>query len=75
MRILTVADDASRDTYTDSLFSPAEAQTGTCTTRSTIYTANVAAALMVHQFTRWIRGMPLDHDLSLNLLSSELRVG
>ena len=30
--------------------------------------------LMVHQFTRWIRVLPLDNDASLNLLSSELVV-
>lgn len=74
MRILTAVDDQSRVAYGRSLFAPAEAQLGSCTSRSTIYTANIAAALMVHQFTRWIRGLPLDTDLSLNLLSSELTV-
>lgn len=74
MRILTASDDDSRSHYRSTLFSPAEAQTGSCTSRSTIYTANIAAALMVHQFTRWIRGLPLDSDLSCNLLGSELSV-
>jgi hypothetical protein len=27
---------------------------------------------MLHQFTRWLRGQPIDADLSLNLLASEL---
>ena len=75
MRILTASDADSRQTYEQSLFAASEAQAGSCTSRSTIYTANIAAALMVHQFTRWIRGLPLDRDLSLNLLSSELCVG
>ena len=74
MRILTASDSESRTAYGQTLFAPSEAQTGTCTSRSTIYTANIAAALMVHQFTRWLRGFPLDSDMSLNLLSSELSV-
>ena len=74
MRILTASDSESCRAYGQTLFAPSEAQTGTCTSRSTIYTANIAAALMVHQFTRWLRGFPLDSDLSLNLLSSELSV-
>ena len=74
MRVLTATDVDSRMAYGQTLFARSEAQAGTCTSRSTIYTANVAAALMVHQFTRWIRGLPLDNDASLNLLSSELVV-
>lgn len=74
IRVLTAADDSSRTAYRNSLFAPTEAQTGSCTARSTIYAANIAAALMVHQFTRWVRRLPLDDDLSLNLLSSELSV-
>ena len=29
---------------------------------------------MVHQFTRWLRGMPVDRDTSLNLLAGEWSV-
>jgi hypothetical protein len=29
---------------------------------------------MLHQFTRWLRDIPADLDLSLNLLASELSV-
>jgi hypothetical protein len=29
---------------------------------------------MVHQFTRWLRRLPVDPDLSVNLLASELAV-
>lgn len=74
MRILTASDRESRESYGRTLFFPLEAQTGSCTSRSTIYTANIAAALMVHQFTRWIRKLPVDRDISFNLLSSELSV-
>ena len=45
-----------------------------CTSRSTIFSANIAAGLMLEQFTRYLRGMPVDPDLQLNLLSSELTV-
>ena len=74
MRILTASDDATRLAYKKTLFAQSEAQTGTCTSRSTIYTANIAAGLMVHQFTRWLRGLPLDSDQCLNLLSGELTI-
>ena len=36
--------------------------------------ASLAAGLMTGQFTRWLRGLPTDYDLSLNLLASELTV-
>lgn len=72
IRILTVADDAARADYSRTLFPQAEAQLGACTTHGTIYTANMAAGLMLHQFTRWLRGLHADADITLNLLSSEL---
>lgn len=75
MRVLAVADETGRAHYPTTLFSQPEAQTGQCTSSSTIYAASVAAGLMVHQFTRWLRGLPIDQDLSLNLLASELTVG
>jgi sulfur carrier protein ThiS adenylyltransferase len=72
MRVLTVADDAGRRHYPTTLFEQSEAQVGRCTARSTIYTAAIAAGLMLHQFVRWLRRQPIDSDLSLNLLASEL---
>ncbi len=74
MRIFAVADDRGHTHYPTTLFQQAEAQAGACTARGTIYTAAIAAGLMVHQFTRWLRKMPLDIDLSVNLLASELVV-
>jgi molybdopterin-synthase adenylyltransferase len=75
MRILVAADEPSRQHYPTTLFGASEAQPGRCTARSTIYTANIAAGLMVHQFVRWLRGQPVDADASLNLLAGELVVG
>lgn len=75
MRVLTVADEQGRSHYPTTLFQQAEAQTGSCTSRGVIYTAAIAAGLMLHQFARWLRGLPVNPDLSLNLLASELPAG
>jgi molybdopterin-synthase adenylyltransferase len=74
LRVLAVADEIGRDHYPATLFAPAEAQPGRCTARSTIYAASIAAGLMVHQFTRWLRRMPVDRDTSVNLLAGEWTV-
>jgi sulfur carrier protein ThiS adenylyltransferase len=74
IRVLAVADDIGRDHYPTTLFAQAEAQPGRCTAHSTIYAASITAGLMVHQFTRWLRGIPVDRDTSLNLLAGELSV-
>jgi hypothetical protein len=71
MRILALADETGRGHYEGTLFRQAEAQQGACTARSTIYAASIAAGLMVHQFTRWLRGLPVDSDATFNLLSGE----
>jgi hypothetical protein len=74
IRVLVAADEAGRRHYPTTLFAGREVQAGRCTGRSTIYSANIAAGLMVHQFVRWLRGQPTDSDLSFNLLASELNV-
>lgn len=74
MRVPTATDPDSRRHYPTTLFEQTEAEPGRCTARSTIYTANIAAGLMLHQFARWLRGQPVDRDVSLNLLASELSV-
>jgi molybdopterin-synthase adenylyltransferase len=56
------------------LFAADEAQIGSCTARSTVYTASIAAGLLVHQFVRWLRNQPVDQDAQLNLLAGELIV-
>lgn len=74
LRLLVAADPASRAHYPTTLFPAAEAQVGRCTSRVTLYTAQIAAGLLLHQFTRWLRGIPIDPDQSLNLLASEWQV-
>ncbi|QDV55356.1 ThiF family adenylyltransferase [Rosistilla oblonga] len=71
LRVLAVTDGASSTHYDSTLFTASEAQQGTCTSRSTIYAASIAAGLTVHQLTRWLRGIPIDADTSVNLLSGE----
>jgi molybdopterin/thiamine biosynthesis adenylyltransferase len=61
--------------YPTTLFTEAEAYAGACTAKSTVYTATIAAGLMVNQFTRWLRRLPVDRDLMFNLLSAELIAG
>jgi len=72
LRVLVACDSASRQHYPTTLFAAEEAYVGACTAKTTIYCANVAAGLMLAQFTRWLRRLPVDPDLSLNLLASEL---
>lgn len=74
IRVLTAADEAGRTHYPTTLFAPDQAYRGSCTAKSTIFTANIAAGLMLEQFSRYLRKLPLDADLQLNLLSSELSV-
>jgi molybdopterin-synthase adenylyltransferase len=75
IRVLVAADGPSREYYATTLFGGDEVQAGRCTARSTIYTANIAAGLMVHQFARSLRGQPVDSDTLVNLLAGELVVG
>ena len=74
LRVLTVAEGVGREHYPTTLFSQSDAQPGRCTARSTIYAASIAAGLMIHQFTRWLRGILVDRELSLNLLAGEWAV-
>ena len=74
IRVLAVETPAKDQQYAATLFEPEQAYLGSCTAKSTIYTANIAAGLMLGQFTRWLRKLPVDSDLCLNLLSSELTV-
>ncbi len=74
LRILTACDCESRHNYPTTLFRADEAFAGPCTAKTTIYSANIAAGLMVAQFTKYLRQLPVDCDIQLNLLASELSV-
>jgi molybdopterin-synthase adenylyltransferase len=72
IRVLASDSPATDTSYATTLFDARDAYTGSCTARATIYTAAIAAGLMVSQLTRWLRRLPVETDLTLNLLSSEL---
>ena len=74
IRVLAASDVSSRQHYVTTLFRSEEAHQGACTARSTIFTASIAAGLMLEQFSRHLRTLPIDPDLQLNLLTSELSV-
>jgi sulfur carrier protein ThiS adenylyltransferase len=74
VRVLASDRPATDSYYSTTLFDSGQAYAGACTAKSTIYTASIAAGLMVSQFTRWLRGLPVERDLLLNLLAAELTV-
>ena len=74
IRVLASDRPAGDSHYPQTLFSAGEAYQGSCTAKSTIYSANLAAGLMLGQFARWLRGLPVIRDQTLNLLAAELTV-
>ena len=74
LRVLTACDFESRKHYPTTLFNSDEAFVGPCTAKTTIYCANIAAGFMLAQFTKYLRLLPVDADIQLNLLASELSV-
>lgn len=72
IRVITATDKEHKDYYPKTLFKAAEAVSGSCTARSTIYAASCAAALMVQQFVQYLRGQYVNRDLILNLFAADL---
>jgi sulfur carrier protein ThiS adenylyltransferase len=71
IRVLVATEVAGRLHYPTTLFRQSEAVQGRCTARSTIYSANIAAGILLHQFSRWLRTLPVDIDTTVNLLAGE----
>ena len=74
IRVLVASDTASRRHYPTTLFTTEEAYLGACAAKTTIYCANVAAGLMVAQLAKWLRRLPTEPDVQVNLLSMEMTV-
>lgn len=74
LRVLSVSGIASQEYYPSTLFASHEAYAGPCTAKTTIYCANIAAGLMVAQFAKWLRNLPLEADIQVNLLSMEMNL-
>ena len=72
LRVVTATDAESKEHYKTTVFPEEQAYTGSCTAQSTIYCANIAAGIMVSQFTKYLREHPLDKDINYNILANEL---
>jgi sulfur carrier protein ThiS adenylyltransferase len=72
IRVLASGQPRTDVYYPTTLFAAEQAYGGSCTAKSTVYTASIAAGLMLSAFTRWLRGMPVERDVTLNLLAAEL---
>jgi len=72
IRVLASDRPAADDYYATTLFDEERAYAGSCTAKSTVYTASIAAGLMLGQFTRWLRGIAVDRDVTVNLLAGEM---
>ena len=75
LRVLTVCDTRSREHYPTTLFSSQQAYQGICTAKTTIYCANIAAGFMLTQFTKYLRQLPVEPDIQVNLLACEIDAG
>jgi len=75
LRVITACDETSRQYYPQTLFAAQQAHAGACTAKTTIYCANIAAGFMLAQFTKYLRMLPVDPDIQVNLLASELNAG
>jgi hypothetical protein len=74
VRVLAATADRGRRHYPTTLFAQSDAQSGRCTSRSTIYAASLAASLLIHQYSRFLRGIPVDPDALFNLTAGEFVV-
>ena len=74
LRVVTAYDQKSREYYPSTLFTAQQAHVGTCTAKTTIYCANIAAGFMLAQFAKYLRLLPVDADIQINLLASEMNV-
>ena len=74
LRVITAYDAVTRHRYSATLFDPSQAHRDGCTARSTVYCANIAAGVMLGQFTKWLRQLKPDFDITFNIFSAELSV-
>ena len=72
IRVLVVNSEDSAKYYPTTFFTADEAFQGSCTAKSTIYSSNIVAGIMVAQLAKRLRDMPLDCDIQFNLLTNEL---
>ena len=74
LRVVTAYDDESNKYYKETLFSEEDAMEAPCTAKSTIYCANICAGLMITQYAKWMRNIPIDRDMLINLVTNDFIV-
>jgi molybdopterin-synthase adenylyltransferase len=67
LRILCAFDKSSREFYPETIFAQSEAFQGSCTAKTTYYSSNIIAGLMVAQMAKWLRALPLQADIQFGL--------
>lgn len=72
MRILTYAYPYHPEGYPTTLFKDSETQGDECTARATIYTACIAAGIMLQQVNMWLRRSIWWPDILMNLQSMDV---
>lgn len=73
-RILTARLDNEKELalYEKSIFKQEEAYPARCTSKATIYCANIAAGLMASQFSHLVRGQDYDPDFTFSIFTKEI---
>lgn len=74
MRILAIGSEKDEEFYESTLHPESETIQGTCTSEGVIYTAGIAAGMMAHQYTRWLRGYPVLRETMLHLPAGEMKI-
>ena len=73
VRVLSATDIHSQERYVHAVFAtPATGPVATPSDpRTAVFTARIAAGIMVHEFSRWIRRIPVHREVGLDLLAGE----
>ena len=75
LRIITCTNlNAGMQYYEGTLFKKEETQGNSCTAKSTIYCANIAAGLMCSQYTKHLRTFPVTEDFMLNIFGEVMEI-
>lgn len=73
-QVITAWDKDSKKHYLTTLFTPEEAYQGSCTAKTTIYSSNIVAGMMVSQLAKYLREFSIYKEIQYNLLTHEIEV-
>lgn len=71
-RVLAVRGTEEAEYYERSVFADSDGLPMSCTSKATIYCANIAAGMVTAAFTKWLRGMCPDRDVLFNIFASQV---